>query len=124
MPEREKQCRRYQRGPHRWSINTAQTVRPEDQPGAQQQGEAQDALQIYKLLETIKSLMFPKDKRNTKKPDVIWKQGSRMVPTAENKEVVSTGRHKENGFWVGWNKQPLTNSPSICPTHVTQHVCS
>lgn len=51
-------------------------VQPEDHPGAQQEGEAQAALQIYKLLETLKSLVFQKDKRNTKKPDVVWKQGS------------------------------------------------
>ena len=30
-------------------------------------------VQINTLLETLKWLVFPKEKRNTKKPDVIWK---------------------------------------------------
>lgn len=43
--------------------NTTQTGQPEDHPGAQQEGETQAALHIYQLLETLKSLMFQKDKR-------------------------------------------------------------
>lgn len=68
----KKRCRRLQRSLHRWNNNCAAQGSQETIQKPSRKGRI-STVQINTLLETLKWLMFPKEKRNAKKPDVIWK---------------------------------------------------